>query len=157
EVVELLIKHGADVQYSHQGFTVLMAAVEGGNRAVVQLLLSKGADAKLKNRAGWTALHAAAVASDRRIAEDLLAKGAEVNATDTIQDRTPLLWAAAGGRADLVKLFLDHGADVKARESLLGTTALICIAGSERGDHGLVSLLIDKGAAVDAKDKHGDT
>jgi ankyrin repeat protein len=134
-----------------------MAAVEGGDRAVVQLLLAHGADAKVKNRASWTAMHAAALARDPGIAADLLAHGADVNAADTIQGRTPLLWAAASGRADLVKLFLDHGADVKVRESLMGTTALICVAGSERGDPELVNRLVDKGAAPDAQDHDGAT
>jgi hypothetical protein len=39
----------------------------------------------------------------------------------------------------------------------MGTTALICVAGSERGDPELVNLLVDKGAAPEAKDHHGDT
>jgi ankyrin repeat protein len=154
-VVKVLIEKGADVRYNHKGFTVLMAAVEGVDRAVVQLLLAKGADVKAKNRVGWTALHAAAVAGDRAIAEDLLAHGADVNASETLQGRTPLLWAAAGGRTDLVKLLLDHGADVKVRESFTGTTALICAAASERGDLALVSLLLDKGAEPGAKDDSG--
>jgi ankyrin repeat protein len=157
DAVKLLIEKGADVRYSHQGFTVLMAAAEGSDRAVVRLLLARGADVKARNRAGWTALHAAALAGNRGVVEDLLARGADVNASDTLQGRTPLLWAANSGRADLVKLLLDHGADVSARESLSGTTALICAAGSERGDLGLVNLLLDKGAALDAKDGQGHT
>jgi hypothetical protein len=56
-----------------------------------------------------------------------------------------------------VNVLLDHGADVSVRESLSGTTALICAAGSERGDLGLVNLLLDRGAALDAKDGQGDT
>jgi hypothetical protein len=134
-----------------------MAAAEGGDGAVVRLLLAKGADAKAGNRAGWTALHAAALAGDRDGAEALLAQGADVNARDTLQGRTPLLWAAAGGRSDLVKLFLDRGGDANARESFKGTTALICAAASERGDVGLVNLLLEKGADPRAKDDHGDS
>jgi ankyrin repeat protein len=157
DVVKLLIDRGADARYDQQGYTVLMAAAEGGERTVVQLLLAKGADARAKNRAGWTALHGAALAGDRGVAEDLLARGAEANAADTLQGRTPLLWAAAGGRGDVVKLLVDHGADVNVRESLGGTTPLICAAGSERGDRALVSLLLDKGAAPEAKDGRGDS
>jgi ankyrin repeat protein len=156
-VVKLLIEKGADVRYSHQGFTVLMAAAETGDRAVVRLLLAGGADVKARNRVGYTALHAAALAGNRGVVEDLLAHGADVNASDTLQGRTPLLWAANSGRGDLVKLLLVHGADVSARESLGGTTALICAAASERGDLGLVNLLLDRGAAPDARDGQGDT
>jgi hypothetical protein len=80
-----------------------------------------------------------------------------VNASETIQGRTPLLWAAVSGRTDLVKLLLDHGADVNVRESLGGTTVLICATASERGDLALVNLLLEKGAALDATDGHGDS
>ena len=100
DVCRLLIAKGADVRSSHRGFTVLMAAAEGGDRALVQLLLAKGADAKAKSRAGWTALQAAALAGDRGLAEDLLAHGAGVSAAETLQGRTPLLWAATSGPAD---------------------------------------------------------
>jgi ankyrin repeat protein len=156
-VVKLLIEKGADARYDHQGFTVLMAAAERGDSAVVRLLLEKGADAKAKNRVGWTALHAAAVAGDRGATEALLAQGADVNARETLQGRTPLLWAAAGGRTDLVKLFLERGGDAKAKETFTGTTVLICAAASERGDLGLVNLLLEKGADPGAKDDHGDS
>jgi ankyrin repeat protein len=154
DVVNVLIENGADVRHSHQGFTVLMAGVEGDDPAVVRLLLAKGADAKAKNRAGWTALHGAALAGNRAIAADLLAHGADVNASENLQGRTPLLWAAASGRTDLVKLLLDHGADIKVRESLAGTTPLICAAASEYGELGLVTLLLEKGADPGAKDNY---
>jgi ankyrin repeat protein len=156
DVVKLLIEKGADVCYGHQGFTVLMAAAEGGDRTVVRLLLAKGAGVKARTRVGWTALHAAALAGDLGLAEDLLAHGAEVNAREKFHGRTPLLWAAARGRADLVKLLLNHGADAKVRESFNGATALIWAAASERGDLGLVKLLLEKGADLGAKDDRGD-
>jgi hypothetical protein len=156
-VVKLLIEKGADARYSYQGFTALMAAAEGGDGAVVRLLLEKGADAKAGNRVGWTALHASALAGDRDGAEALLAHGADVNARETLQGRTPLLWAAAGGRTDLVKLFLDRGGDAGAKETFSGTTALICAAASARGDLGLVNLLLENGADPAVKDAHGDS
>jgi ankyrin repeat protein len=156
DVVKLLLEKGADARYAQRGYTVLMAAAGGGDREVARLLLARGADVKATNRAGWTALHAAALAGDPVLAKELLARGADVNARDTIQHRTPLLWAAAGGRADLVKLLLDHGADTRARESLGGATALICAAASERGDPEPVKLLLERGADRDAADKHGE-
>jgi ankyrin repeat protein len=157
DAVKALIEKGADARYGHQGFTVLMEAAESGDGAAVRLLLEKGADVKAKNRAGWTALHAAALAGNREAAEILLAHGADVNARDTIQGRSPVLWAAAGGRTDLVRLFLDRGGDAKVKETFTGTTALICAAASERGDPGLVNLLLETGADPRARDDHGDS
>jgi ankyrin repeat protein len=156
-VVKLLIEKGAEVRHHHRGFTVLMAAAEVGDCEMVQLLLVKGADAKAGNRVRWTALHAAALAGARDVAEVLLAHGADVNARETSQGRTPLLWAAAGGRTDLVKLFLDRGGDANGKETLSGATALMCAAARERGDPGLVNLLLEHGADPRAKDDHGDS
>jgi ankyrin repeat protein len=155
EVVRLLIDRGADARFGSNGYTVLMAAVEGGDRSVVQLLLANGADARAANRAGWTALHAAALAGDRGIAEDLLARGAKADAAETLQGRTPLLWAAASGHADLVRLLVDRGADVNARETLGGTTPLICAAASDCGDRALADFLLARGAAATATDARG--
>ncbi|HEV8066271.1 MAG TPA: ankyrin repeat domain-containing protein [Planctomycetaceae bacterium] len=155
EVVKLLCDAGADARDGYLGYTALMSAVEGRDREVIQLLLAKGADAKSKNRAGWTALHAAAETGDWNTTKDLLAHGAEPNAADTIQGRTPLLWAAAGGHGDVARLLLDHGARGNVSETLGGTTPLICAAGSERGDVGLVKVLLDRGARVDDEDVNG--
>jgi ankyrin repeat protein len=156
-VVKLLIEKGADARYHQQGYTVLMAAAESGDAVVVRLLLDKGADARAGNRVGWTALHGAAMTGQRDVAEALLAHGADVNAHDTLQHRTPLLWAAAGGHTDFVKLLLDRGADVKAKETFHGATVLISAAASERGDLRLVNLLLEKGADPGVKDNYGDS
>jgi ankyrin repeat protein len=155
DVAKLLIARGADARYAHLGYTILMAAADGGDRDVVRLLLDRGADVKATNRVGWTALHAAAVAGGRGMAEDLLDRGADVNARETFHGRTPLLWAAAGGRADLVRLLLDRGADTKAREAFNGATALIWAAASERGDPDLLTLLLHRGADPAAQDRTG--
>ncbi len=58
EVAELLIDHGADLNYQDpmMGMTALMGVCFKGQATLAQLLLDKGADPHLKTRNGETAL-----------------------------------------------------------------------------------------------------
>lgn len=89
----------------------------------------------------------------------LLKKGANVH--DRTREvaglnRTPLHWAAAFGNAEIVKLLLDHNADVNARDEY-GATPLH--ASSEDPDASLrvAQILVSRGADVNAKNTHGFT
>jgi hypothetical protein len=57
----------------------------------------------------------------------------------------------------VVKILLDRGADVKYREAFNGATALIWAAASDKASAETVAHLLDSGADVAARDKHGDT
>jgi ankyrin repeat protein len=65
---------------------------------------------------------------------------------------TPLMHAAILGTAEHLKLLLDAGADVNAKNTFDGT-ALICAA----GDPGKSRLLIDHGADINARSQRGRT
>jgi hypothetical protein len=97
----------------------------------------------------------------------LLDAGAEVNAQSgepTVTPRglaelgkfTPLIMAASQGNPKLVQLLLDHGADVKAKESR-GMTPLMLAAASEYQDPATVQILIAAGSDITAKAKDGQT
>jgi ankyrin repeat protein len=47
--------------------------------------------------------------------QQLIAAGADVNAREAWRDQTALMWAAEGAFAEVVKLLIEHGADVRAR------------------------------------------
>jgi len=55
-----------------------------------------------------------------------------------------LMTAARAGNADAVKVLLDHGADVNARENYKGQTALMWAAAEHHSD--VVKVLLDHGA-----------
>jgi ankyrin repeat protein len=66
-----------------------------------------------------------------------------------------LLFAAANGHLDIVRLLLQAGADVKAKDDQSGDTALIAAAGGGHSD--LIKPLVAAGADVEARNAMGDT
>lgn len=66
------------------------------------------------NRAGWTPLHYASTNGHYDIALFLLDKGATVDAPSP-NETTPMMMAIRAGNIQLVRLFLDRGADIRIR------------------------------------------
>lgn len=101
-------------------------------------------------------------------AKNHLAKGAKVNAranAGKTPGRTAIMWAAFRGRKELVKLLIDHGAEINAKddwkgnmtrpEGTEGWTPLIFAADSDHEE--VVKILIEQGADVNVKTKSGIT
>ena len=82
--------------------------------------------------------------------EALLKAGADVNAANA-NGTTVLMTAAASGNADAVKVLLDHGADLKAKENVHGQTALMFAAALNRA--AVVKLLLARGADANVATK----
>ena len=144
ETVELLLDHGADVNYS--GSPLRSAAVEA-----VKLLLDRGAKFYCDD---GNAVVSAAGAGHLDVTKLLLDRGANVN-TRGLYRTTALITAASKRNLGLVKLLLDHGADVNAR-NYLDQTAIKDAA--YVGDLEVVKLLLNHGAKIDAwGDKPGYT
>ena len=57
------------------------------------------------------------------IIEQLLKAGADPNTRTTADGETVLMTSARAGNVDAVKVLLDHGADVNAKEAYRGQTA----------------------------------
>ena len=104
-------------------------------RAVVKLLVSKGADINAKSKDGRTPLHLA-IAFDRssgavEMLRLLLARGADVNTRDKLGD-TPLHTAASAGNTDIVEALVSGGANVNATDRNGDTPLKVAIAGSRK-------------------------
>ena len=85
--------------------------------AVIQTLLSAGAEVNAKDTDGITALHWAVLAHHADLVDILMAGGASVNATDRF-GYTPLHYAASVdfGDAETAKALLRAGADPSVKE-----------------------------------------
>jgi ankyrin repeat protein len=201
EMVSALVKGGAKVgARDAEGRGALIFGALAGNAVVVELLLDAGAKGDEADKYGDTALMAAAAAGDPSCVDLLIKRGANVNAQNT-HHQTALLSGAtfeAGfiglekgrghpqvaedliHRDEVVKLILDAGADVNARnekgrtalfssddevvEEVLqhdpdlevrddtGGTALV-----ETASESITELLVDAGADVNAEDLQGKT
>ena len=101
--------------------------------------------------------------SDRKeIIALLIEKKANVNAVvanvdsvlDDMKGETPLMVASSLGMEDIVKLLLDHGADINAQTDY-GETATMLAVEIGKGNTTIVKLLIDRGANLNLRTKKG--
>ena len=107
-----------------QGCSALLRAAGGGHRALVDLLLARGANPALAANTGATPLSAAVSMRQPEIVERLLEAGAG------LEQRLPgevtvLMLAAALGLPELVARLLQAGADLHATDAQ-GLTPLHC-------------------------------
>lgn len=109
-----------------QGCSALLRAAGGGHRALVELLLERGADPALAANTGATPLSAAVSMRQLEIVERLLEAGAGLEQR-LPGDVTVLMLAAALGLPELVARLLQAGADLHAVDAQ-GLTPLHCAA-----------------------------
>jgi len=76
---------------------------------------------------------------------------ADVNAASE-RKATPLIYAAAFGSVEAMRILIEAGADVNARNAFDATALIWCAS-----DLAKVRLLVEKGADVNAKSKQGKT
>jgi ankyrin repeat protein len=144
DAVRRLLELGLPVDaVDGQGCTALLRAAGGGHRAVVDLLLDRGADPQRPANTGATPLSAAVSMRQVDIVERLLAAGADVEQR-LPGEVTVLMLAAALGLPDLVARLLAAGADLHARDAQ-ALTALHCAAlfGFTARDRPRVVALLD--------------
>ena len=122
EAVQAHLAAGTDINAKDGGFTPLHLAI--GNKEIVQLLITKGADVNARSVVGWTPLQYATGDNKKDVVELLIAEGADVNAKGGIGGGTSLYLAAMSGHKELVELLIAADADVNVRESQLGMTPL---------------------------------
>lgn len=114
ELLEAIINAGSPLEiHDAMDSTPLLCALETGNSAMVNFLVNKGADVKVRDAAGQGVL---AYDIDVESQELLLEKGASVNIADFF-GVTPLMRAMQINNTDMVKFLASHGADFSARDN----------------------------------------
>ncbi|KAL5970821.1 Ankyrin repeat family A protein 2 [Taenia solium] len=96
-----------------KGFSPLLWACANGQKAAVELLLFRGANAHVRGINGESALLLAACRGHYDVVQYLLRAGLSVDTTDEL-DNTALMFAAFYNHVAIVSLLLDWGADVTA-------------------------------------------
>jgi ankyrin repeat protein len=123
DMATFLIEHGADLNLqSKNGQTALMASA-GVSEDLFNLLLSKGADFKIKASDSTTALTQACIGVLREkvpltLVKKLLDKGAdadEASNSGLTNGYTCLMMAAGNNQLELAKLLISYGADVNKK------------------------------------------
>ncbi len=112
----------------------------------VKKAIAAGADVNAFDKNGNTPLCTAVFSTD--IMNELINAKADVNKFDAAKRINPLIAAADWGMVDAIKLLLDKGADINAKESNQGCNALFHAAALGTSASAM-QLLIDRG--IDAK------
>jgi len=150
DAVSLLLDRGAEVNAKDtvHAQTALMWAVLENHADVVKLLLTRGADINAHTR----------VTIPR--GEYVPARAGGASGTGIVRQRalptpdggmTPLLFAVRDGNAEMTRLLLDHGADLKQSSGNHTTPLVIALL---NGQVGLASELLERGADVNAADDY---
>ncbi|KAJ3115227.1 hypothetical protein HDU96_001011 [Phlyctochytrium bullatum] len=155
EIVELLLKHGADVHYVDCK-PYLHYAVGTDEDKPLRLLLKFGADPEARDYAGCTALMEAATLGNCKCVSILLNAGAKVDVPN--QDgRTPLMMACHRGHADVVRLLLKHGANVNYWSLEKDQPIHLAVYWDHGDQPGVLKALLDAGAQVNTPGRFGNT
>ena len=196
EAVQALLDGGADVnETAPDGTSALVIAAANAHWELAAFLLEKGADPNAAEQ-GWPALHQVirtrnlnigffphpeptGTVSSLEFAALLIEHGADVNARIvepivdgfrgfwTQEGATPMLVAAKGADAAMMRLLADHGADSSLANER-GTTPIMAASGVEmfnpNEDSGTnpealeaLEVALDLGGDVNAPNNDGDT
>lgn len=105
-----LLRHGADPEGLHRGFTPLQIAAGQGSEGIIDLLIRHGANPSGETQAGLAPLWQAVYNNDSRTAQALLSRGATPNSLNE-EGQTPLeyLRTRERTRTKLFRLLRDCG------------------------------------------------
>jgi uncharacterized protein len=128
---------------------IFLAAAAGRSQAVLDEIDRDPSLLEAHSGDGWTPLHLAAFFGHAELAGALIDRGAKVDARSTnSMKNTPLHAAAAGRKLGAIRLLLERGADVNAKQEG-GWTVLH--AAAQNGERETAELLIAHGADIHAR------
>lgn len=133
-------------------WTPLTEAVRSKQLAMVKFLLGRGANPNTPRVLGGEYLPIS-YAQSAEMAQALKDAGADIHAKDYPSGDAIFLTVARSRPTEVVKWFIDQGADPKARSSRWDSpTALFYTSKPETA-----KLLVERGVPVDARDERGET
>jgi ankyrin repeat protein len=166
DIAELLINKGANLNAQGENGTALHEAAIANLKDIAELLIKNGANVNARDKDGFTPVYYASTFGwggnrnkyDWDIASSLVSNGANVNMKSGSGD-TPLHSAALYAPEEIVRLFIDKGANVNVklasptwpRKRNSGPAPLhnACMRADRNAQ--IVELIIDAGADINAK------
>jgi ankyrin repeat protein len=116
ELVKALLVKGAKADVANNfGSSPLGEAARVANANIVSLLLDAGANASRANQDGETPLMLVARTGSVKVADLLVKHGANVNLHEEFRKQTPLMWAAAEKKPEMVAYLISKGASLNVR------------------------------------------
>jgi len=165
EIATILVENGADPDTPYtdeKGKThnLLFDSIMVENAKFAKALIANGADIYYKDEKGVSTLLQACHRGFADIAAALIERHKSSGNKSTYLDDAseegirPLIAAASEGHVDVVKLLIESGADINAKDQD-ETTALM--AAAARGHVNVVKLMLDAGAKLDEQNRDGHT
>ncbi|CAG1980333.1 unnamed protein product [Fusarium graminearum] len=133
----------------------LMTAAMHGDRAMVQLLMDRGANINANDYMGKDALMIAAEFGKSDMVQMLLDRGADIRTKDK-SDMIALMYALIGCNESTLKSLLRCGADIIANMIPQIDEPLVYIAARKKSQF-VIDLLLENHACVDRKGSNGTT
>ena len=154
DIVSDLVESGASLAKGADGHTPLHNAVAWGETEIAKLLVLKGADKDAFDEGNWTPLYLAVFHGEPDVVLALLTAGADMSIRCGPTKTSLTHRAALQGNVEMLRLVIEHGADVEAVDAD-GNTALHYAGGSN--DTEFVDVLVEAGANLEARDSIGCT
>ncbi|KAL2005048.1 hypothetical protein VTN00DRAFT_2898 [Thermoascus crustaceus] len=157
-IVELLLDKNREAPNSEDMLSLLLlvaAENEFDVRALITMLLDRGADVHTRDDMGRTPLHRAASVENFETVRILLERGADINAKAPL-GFTALHDAVFKGRLSTIRMLLDLGADIEAADDM-GQNAIHWIISFPEHAPAVLEILLRYGANINARDDVGET
>ena len=158
ELAKALLDRGASVRSrDSRGRSAAEQALLTPSTNITLLLLPKLAHSPLKTQLAIGGLYIACNLSDTSKVRSFLNQGVHPNTPwngDRLHAGPPLVLAASNGNAELVRVLLEHGADVNLASSS-GFTSLMAAANA--ANETIVRMLLEKKPKLSVRDKRGFT
>ncbi|NOR54737.1 MAG: hypothetical protein GQ531_00865 [Sulfurovum sp.] len=133
----------------------IFKAIKAQDNALFDQLITTVDDLSIKNKSNYSLLWASIHYHDFYALERLIELGVDMNEFDQNALKTPVYWAAMINDTKLLKVLLNHGADVDSKDRF-GSMAL-STAMYKCNNFEAIKILLDNGANPYLKDKRGKT
>ena len=138
----------------------LLTFVGHGDITNIKTSIGAGANVNYVTRQGYTPLYESMSIGNQQIVKILLDAGATIDVPGDGYNGPPLVWAAAKGDVNIMKLLLEKGGNINIKhendiKGIGGSTALHKASKNKRDN--AILFLIDKGADLTITNKYGQT